>query len=83
VSFLESSQALGKWLWLGCCERWASGLGSTWSAGDMIYFTLLMVSTLWLKSVIGDGTWTILIILAFMMVLPNLFRKIQLKFQKK
>ena len=52
-------------------------------AGDMIYFTLLMVSTLWLKSVIGDGTWTILIILAFMMVLPNLFRKIQLKFQKK
>jgi hypothetical protein len=31
-------------------------------AGDMIYFTLLMVSTLWLKSVIGDGTWTMLII---------------------
>ena len=46
-------------------------------AGDMIYFTLLMVSTLWLKSVIGDGTWTMLIIFAMMMIIPNLFRKFQ------
>ena len=52
-------------------------------AGDMIYFTLLMVSTLWLKSVLGDGTWTMLIILAMMMIMPNLFKKIQNKFQKK
>jgi hypothetical protein len=48
-------------------------------AGDMIYFTLLMVSTLWLKSVIGDGTWTMLIIFAMMMIIPNLFRKFQNK----
>jgi hypothetical protein len=46
-------------------------------AGDMIYFTLLMVSTLWLKSVIGDGTWTMLIIFGLMMIIPNLFRKFQ------
>jgi uncharacterized membrane protein len=52
-------------------------------AGDMMYFSLLMISTLWLKSVIGDGTWTMLIIFALMMILPNLFRKIQNKFQKK
>lgn len=51
-------------------------------AGDMIYFTMLMVSTLWLKSVIGDGTWTMVIIFALMMVIPNIFRKIQNKFQK-
>lgn len=51
-------------------------------AGDMIYFTLLMISTLWLKSVIGDGTWTMLIILTLMMIIPNLFRKIQKKLQK-
>ena len=51
-------------------------------AGDMIYFTLLMVSTLWLKSVIGDGTWTMLIILAMMMIIPNLFRRLQKKIQK-
>jgi hypothetical protein len=52
-------------------------------AGDMIYFTLLMVSTLWLKSVIGDGTWTMFIILGVMMIIPNIFKRLQLKFQKK
>jgi hypothetical protein len=52
-------------------------------AGDMIYFTLLMVSTLWLKSMIGDGTWTMFIILGFMMIFPNLLKKLQIKFQKK
>lgn len=51
-------------------------------AGDMIYFSLLMVSTLWLKSVIGDGTWTMFIILALMMIIPNVFRRLQQKFQK-
>lgn len=51
-------------------------------AGDMIYFSLLMVSTLWLKSIIGDGTWTMFIILAMMMIIPSLFRRLQNKFQK-
>ncbi|MGZ3788080.1 MAG: hypothetical protein ACXVLQ_06125 [Bacteriovorax sp.] len=51
-------------------------------AGDMIYFSLLMVSTLWLKSVIGDGTWTMLIIFGLMMIVPNIFRRLQNKFQK-
>jgi hypothetical protein len=51
-------------------------------AGDMIYFTILMISTLWLKSVLGDGTWTMLIIFALMMIMPNLFRRVQAKFQK-
>lgn len=50
--------------------------------GDMIYFTLLMISTLWLKSVIGDGTWTMLIIFAIMIMVPQIFRRIQKKFQK-
>lgn len=52
-------------------------------AGDMIYFTLLMASSLWLNGIIGDGTWTMIIILAFMMIIPILFRKLQSKFQKK
>lgn len=50
-------------------------------AGDMIYFSLLMVSTLWLNNIIGDGTWTMLIILAFMFIVPVVFRKIQNRFQ--
>jgi hypothetical protein len=48
--------------------------------GDMIYFTIVMVSTLWLKSVVGDGTWTMFIILSVMMIIPILFRRIQKKF---
>jgi hypothetical protein len=52
-------------------------------AGDMIFFTLLMVSTLWLKSVIGDGTLTMFIILGLMIIVPNLFRRLQKKIQRK
>ena len=51
-------------------------------AGDMIYFTLLMVSTLWLNNILGDGTITMLIILALMIVLPALIRGLRKKFKK-
>jgi hypothetical protein len=51
-------------------------------AGDMIYFSLIMVSTLWLQSIIGDGTWTMIIIFAFMLIIPQIFKKLQNKFQK-
>ncbi len=44
-------------------------------AGDMLYFTLLMVSTIWLNGLLGDGTWTMMIILACMMIIPLLIRK--------
>lgn len=49
--------------------------------GDMIYFSILMVSTLWLNNIIGDGTLTVVIIFALMMIMPNLFRRFQKKFQ--
>jgi hypothetical protein len=44
-------------------------------AGDMMYFTVLMVSTLWLSSVLGDGTWTMVAIVALMVFLPRLWRR--------
>jgi hypothetical protein len=44
-------------------------------AGDMIFFTILMASTLWLNSVLGDGTATMLIILGFMIALPIAIRR--------
>lgn len=44
-------------------------------AGDMIYFAVLMVSTLWLNSVLGDGTWATLLILVVMMLGPPLFKR--------
>ncbi len=44
-------------------------------SGDMIYYSLIMISTLWLNSVLGDGTWTTMIILALMMIIPALIRR--------
>lgn len=43
--------------------------------GDMLYFTVLMVSTLWLNNILGDGTTTTWIILAAMMIVPIIIRK--------
>lgn len=51
-------------------------------AGDMIYFTLLMVSTLWLNNIIGDGTTTTFIIMVLMFVVPHYIKKIKNKFNK-
>ena len=45
--------------------------------GDMFYFGLLMASTLWLDGILGDGTATTLIILAGMIGIPWIARKIR------
>jgi hypothetical protein len=49
-------------------------------AGDMLYFGVIMASTLWLNNILGDGTWTMVIILILMMVVPTLIRKTKEKF---
>lgn len=46
-------------------------------AGDMIFFTVLMASTLWLNNVLGDGTWTAIIIMAAMFLVPYLIRRLR------
>jgi hypothetical protein len=46
-------------------------------AGDMIYFTVLMVCTLWLKTAVGDGTVVILIVFAGMMIIPAVIRRVR------
>lgn len=45
--------------------------------GDMVYFALIMASTLWLHDILGDGTATMLIILVVMMIAPVIVRKIR------
>lgn len=45
--------------------------------GDMIYFTILMVCTLWLSSVLGDGTGVMIVILLLMIVAPHMIRKLK------
>lgn len=46
-------------------------------AGDMIFFSVIMVSTYALNGILGDGTWTAVIITACMLLGPWLFRKIK------
>ena len=44
-------------------------------AGDMLYFALLMVSTLWLRGALGDERVTLGVMLLLMLVLPSLLRR--------
>ena len=60
----------------------AAGHGFIWGwaiaiAGDMLYFSVLMISTLWLNGILGDETRTTLLILVGMMVIPPVIRKIK------
>lgn len=45
--------------------------------GDMIFFTVLMVSTLWLNNILGDGTWTAIIIMIAMFAVPYIIRRLR------
>ena len=45
-------------------------------AGDMIFFFLIMASTLWLNDYLGDGTWAAVIIMMLMLVIPPLIRRL-------
>ena len=54
------------------------GFVSGWTlaiTGDMIYFTVIMASTLWLNSILGDGRVTTIVILVLMFVVPLLIQR--------
>ena len=58
------------------------GFVSGWAiaiAGDMIYFTVLMISTLWLNGILGDETSTVGVMLLVMLIIPQLTRRWQEK----
>ncbi len=46
-------------------------------AGDMIFFSILMVSTLWLNNILGDGTLAAVIVMIGMFVVPAILRKLR------
>jgi uncharacterized membrane protein len=46
-------------------------------AGDMIFFMVVMASTLWLNNILGDGTWTAIIITLLILFLPWIFKKLR------
>ncbi len=56
----------------GFLSGWAIAI-----TGDMIYFALIMVSTLWLNSYLGNGTWTTALILILMLGVPLLWRRLR------
>ena len=43
--------------------------------GDMFYFWVIIASTLWLNHILGDGTWTVIIITVALFVIPSLFKR--------
>ena len=56
------------------------GFLSGWAltiTGDMIFFTILMASTIWLNGILGDGTLTAIIIMVAMILIPVLVRRIR------
>jgi hypothetical protein len=44
-------------------------------AGDMLFFWVVMASTLFLNNILGDGTWAAVIIMVLMIAIPTLYRK--------
>jgi hypothetical protein len=50
--------------------------------GDMIFFGVIMVSTIWLNNILGDGTWTAIIIIVLMIGIPAIVRRVRAKFSK-
>ncbi len=44
--------------------------------GDMFFFGVIMASTLWLNSILGDGTWTAIIITVLLLFVPGMIRKL-------
>lgn len=67
-----TGRAVAKAAGHGFITGWAIAI-----AGDMLYFTVIMVSTLWLNHILGDGTWTMVIILALMIGVPSLIRRVR------
>jgi hypothetical protein len=51
--------------------------------GDLLYFSVIMASTLWLNSIFGDGTLVTFAILAFMILVPLLVERIRLRIRLK
>jgi hypothetical protein len=46
-------------------------------AGDMLYFGMIMASTLWLQGMLGNETLTMAVMLLIMLFLPSLVRRWQ------
>jgi hypothetical protein len=46
-------------------------------AGDMLFFTVLMASTLWLNDFLGNGTWAAVLVTVAVVAIPPLARSLR------
>jgi hypothetical protein len=49
--------------------------------GDMLFFTFLMASTLWLNNVLGDGTAATIVMMVALMFFPQMARWVRTRFR--
>lgn len=56
----------------GFISGWALAI-----CGDMIFFALIMASTLWLNNILGDGTLAAIIVIVAMILIPILIRRLK------
>lgn len=62
------------------------GFFSGWTLaiiGDMFFFAVVMVSTLWLNHILGDGTLAAVIIMVILLGVPALWRRLRLSHEKR
>lgn len=52
-------------------------------AGDLLFFGLMMASTLWLSDILGDGTWASIIIVVIMTVVSAAVQKWRNQWQSR
>ncbi len=67
-----SGRVLAKAAGHGFITGWALAI-----TGDMMYFTVIMTSTLWLSHILGDGTMAMVVMLVLMFALPSAIEKIR------
>lgn len=67
-----TSRALSNMAGHGFISGWALAI-----AGDMVFYLVVMASTLWLNNILGDGTWTAIIITIAVIAIPSLLKKIR------
>lgn len=48
-------------------------------AGDMIFFGVVMASTIWLNNFLGDGTMAAVIIMVAMLLIPAIIKRVRKK----
>lgn len=69
-----TGRSIAKWFGHGFLTGWTLTI-----AGDMIFFSVIMASTLFLNSVLGDGTMAAVIVIVLMIAIPALIKKLRKK----